>query len=255
VPQTDPAFSLHGELRVADIDGDGDDDIVVDVWDDGIFTVLGDGAGQFGEAQRIENAISSLFDSYDLVDVRDVDGDQRVDLITTPFSEDGLFVIPGEGTGFSSTAHWELEIMAATPGPFAFGDPTGDGIVDMVQQAAVQAIHSQLRLAEGYANESGAGFAAGVTFGETLSDGRVVVGDVNADGRDDVVSIHAGELDFGLSLSTPAGMGPLVLYDVPAGASELAGAAIGDVNCDGCPDVITTNVGGIVYYLGQGCGS
>jgi hypothetical protein len=43
-------------------------------------------------------------------------------------------------------------------------------------------------------------------------------------------------------------------YAYPDASSELDYAlALGDVNCDGCPDIVAANVTGLVVFYGRAC--
>lgn len=83
----------------------------------------------------------------------------------------------------------------------------------------------------------------------------VVVADVDLDGRDDVVVLHAGWLQVGVYLQGDAGLQPEQLYAIPY-ASHYApqGLALGDFSSDGCTDVAIADYNyGLVILRGSGC--
>jgi len=138
------------EMEVADINQDGDVDILVTVYgitdedwysiprgDDHMYLLayLGDGAGHF-EYARIVGLDGSLSWGPNLVALEDVDRDGKLDLITTPSSTaPGVKIFRGVGGTelFSSTA----TVLPNSNGVFfqngiRFADVDGDGRRDLV---------------------------------------------------------------------------------------------------------------------------
>jgi len=73
-------------------------------------------------------------------------------------------------------------------------------------------------------------------------------GDLDGDGRDDLVIAHFR--DLGLYLQGDLGLGTEVLF--PSG--ETTSLAAGDVNGDGCKDLVVGNYySSVDVYYGQGC--
>jgi hypothetical protein len=99
-----------------------------------------------------------------------------------------------------------------------------------------------------------AGYTA-PTFSTGARPERVVVADMNGDGRPDVVVANG---DFhSVTIFTGTG-GPLLgaSHDYATGAGQQAGLAVGDLNGDGRPDVAVTDVTGnaVVVMLNTGTG-
>jgi hypothetical protein len=80
----------------------------------------------------------------------------------------------------------------------------------------------------------------------------VAVGDINLDGRPDIVVLHAGWMAAGVYLQQADGsLAPEELYPIPYASNyNTHGLAIGDVNNDGSPDIAIAdyNSGLVVLY-------
>jgi hypothetical protein len=82
--------------------------------------------------------------------------------------------------------------------------------------------------------------------------GALAGGDLDNDGRDDLVRIHSSKLS--VLLQTDDGLGAPAYYAYPDASSEANLAlALGDVDCDGCRDIVAANVTGLVVFHGRGC--
>lgn len=89
------------------------------------------------------------------------------------------------------------------------------------------------------------------TFGWSRA---LAAGDLDNDGRDDLVRIHSSKLS--VLLQTDSGLGEPEYYAYPDASTEADRAlALGDVDCDGCRDIVAANVSGLVVFYGQGCAS
>jgi hypothetical protein len=137
-------------------------------------------------------------------------------------------------------------------GGFDVGDLNGDGLLDLVvQEDDTPSYDVRTRLLLG----AKTGFETAVEIAKALYGGAVVVADVNADGLDDAVLLHQGEWTIGVVLSTGAGTESEVSYMVNTGAFLSTSAlAVGDIDCDGCPDVVVAPGGGLAIFHGRGCG-
>ena len=168
------------------------------------------------------------------VDITDVDGDGRSDLVAT--NDGGVFLflgLPGNaGFGPPSmvTGWWQTEIE--------IGDVTGDGRADVV---GIREYNSKVSV---YAQQTDHTFAAGVDYptdgGQFRATNGLEVADVTGDGRDDVIATIGGNRPESLLNVFPQNQSstlspPTVYpsYDIPTPVEAH------DVNGDQRLDIVT----------------
>lgn len=235
-----PPFSItYNDLTSADVDGDGDLDLVYGA---GCPVVrLNTGNGTFGP--EICNGDPQARWGYYLA-VGDLNQDGIVDLAT---AGDGHITVGiGNGTGrFTITQRYDG--LAADFRGLDVADVTGDGKADIV--AASDDITVVLK---GAGNATYSGFERWVTGG---ADNTAV--DLNADGRRDLVS--AGGLRSG-EISVAFGGVAAGSFRAPRNFVSLGEFAVGsivksgDLNADGRQDVVIAVAGSPVAHLNKGGG-
>jgi hypothetical protein len=125
-----PAPGHNHGLRLADLDGDGDLDIVTGDQDAGAIAVLlGDGRGGFAPAPGSPVAAGEGF--YPLA-VGDLDGDGRPDLAAPDIVGDRLVLLRGDGAGGFTPFPGSPIATRARPFHVALADLDGDGSLDLV---------------------------------------------------------------------------------------------------------------------------
>ncbi|MCT2584536.1 FG-GAP-like repeat-containing protein [Actinophytocola gossypii] len=169
----------------------------------------------------------------------DFTGDGRDDVVTFPQNaEANVWVAPSTGAGFGAAAKWHD--FFATPGETPMtGDFTGDGRDDIVT-------FTQNADADVYVAAS-----TGNAFGESakwhdffaLRGEAPAVGDVDGDGKDDIVTFTQGaDADVYVALSTGSSFGESAKWHesfAPGGWFP----ALGDVDGDGRDDLIAFTQG------------
>ena len=114
------------QMRVADIDGDGDQD-VVSKWGDVIVWTENDGNGRFRESHRIIEGI----DDDGQVFVADLDGDMDLDVLATSTSNDQIVWRENVGGGNWNSQLGELP-QVEEPISIHAADLDGDGDADVL---------------------------------------------------------------------------------------------------------------------------
>lgn len=162
----------------------------------------------------------------------DFNGDGKLDLAVGNSGSNNVSVLLGIGNG---TFQQAINFHAGVNGVFciALGDLDRDGRVDLVVGGNSLSIAVLLGRGDGTFTPA--------TFWLTGVDARsIVVGDINADGKADVVA--DGEVAGTLSVLYGNGDGTLAgLMAVPAGLNPYC-IALGDFNSDGLLDVAVSNV-------------
>lgn len=229
-----PAGLNPVSMAIGDVTGDTKLDLVVTNWSGAEVSIFaGDGAGAFAPRTDIalpgSRPISAVLGR--------IDANVSLDLFVPRWSDSEASVLLANGAGgFGAGAS-----VAAGDGPYdaALGDLNGDGVLD-----AVVALRGRLAAGNSIAVMLGdglGGFAAAtfVTVGGLPN--AVAIGDVNVDGRPDVVVANFGSNSisilpgdghggFGTRIDQGVGLGPI---DV----------AIGDMNGDARADIVVSNSG------------
>ncbi len=213
-------------LRVVDLDGDGDLDIVT--VGSGVEALQNLGGGVFAPTQTF-----GLNDSHDVA-ILDVDGDGDLDLMRTTYSSLGLIIE-------EQTSPWQFEGTIAIPlfsniDRFEVADLDADGDQDLMMDRLL-------------VENLGAGtFAVAATLTPTngLVDFRI--GDVNLDGRPDVIGISNGTTTT--TWFENAGAFVFNQFDLPNAAEPASKALnLADFNGDGADDLLLTRNDGAVDLL------
>ena len=223
----------HG-LALGDTNGDGNLDIVTaNQNDNSVSVLLGIGDGSFKPAQGSPFAVGRW--PY-LLALGDVNRDGHLDIATPNARDDTLTLLLGNGTGRFSQA--SNSPIAVTPWPYSLtlGDINGDGNPDIITSHNDSTLLSiLLGDGEGMFEE---------TPNSPIDIGRrgwrIRLGDVNGDGKTDLVTDTAGN---SIVIMIGDGKGKFL----PAPASPIAvgrgpwGLALGDVNDDGKLDIVSAN--------------
>ena len=186
------------EVVLADMDQDGDLDIVVSLWkEDQIWIFANDGAGRFGDPRKVEVTSRNPFG----VAVLDVDRDGRLDFVAPDLGGNPLDVRLGTGSS---------EFRAGPRLPSAAGarhlmatDLDGDGHQDLVSTARDA---SRVIL---YYNRGGGRFLTQDLLEPGEHPRATVAADLNGDGVTDLVTTNQGSGDVTVFLAEPESPAPL----------------------------------------------
>ena len=180
----------------------------------------------------------------------DVNGDTRPDLVTanSGTNTNTVSVLLGTGAGvFGPKADYPTGL---NPTSVALGDVNGDGRPDIVTANSDRNTNTVSVLLG-----AGAGvFGPKTDFPTGMQPASVVLGDVNGDGRPDIVTANSGSNSVSVLLNTGTGaFGPPTGFPIGGAGSSVA---LGDVNGDGRPDLaaVNNNIGTVSVLLGTGAG-
>ncbi|MCB0352190.1 MAG: VCBS repeat-containing protein [Bdellovibrionales bacterium] len=228
------SLDLGGEspvdIKVADLNGDGYDDLGVSIFSNPLVKVLiNDQMGGF-----TVNDVGSETAGLSLA-FADINNDGNLDIFTTSVFDSTAYIYEGDGTGsFSSLGSF---FVGEQIGEFKSGDFNGDGNADFIGVNTTDSLY--LFLGDG---------SGGFTQSTPKSDGTKIyeaeVADFNRDGYDDLVVADNGDL--------------LVLFSNGDGTfteafSQSFGPfnpelAIGDINGDGLTDIVMSGDGSVYKF-------
>ncbi len=228
---------VAGSLVIGDLNGDRRADIVtVDAYEGVLSVLLNNGDASFAKRHDYPTG-----DAVALIAISDLNGDGHPELVTVPAEGDtdsvSVFINDGDG-GFPSRHDVET---GSGPRDLAIGDLNGDGRRDLVVadsgQLAVSVLMNTMGDGEPFVAPSplfphAHDYATG--YG-TLS---VAVGDLNGDGRQDLVSTSRIDGTVSVLLGRKNGFAEGAKYEVGLVPRWVA---IGDLDRDGAPDLAVAN--------------
>ena len=274
-------------VAVADVNGDGNPDMVVVGGSVSVF--LGNGDGTFQAPMNYAIAGSSIA-------IADLNGDGKPDLVIG--TSTGVAILLGMGNGKFQTAF----TYTVAAGQVVIGDFNGDGKLDVITSGGTVLLgkgNGTFQLGPSFSptgssvaagdfngdgkldlvvidsngdadiligNGSGT-FLAGATYGVGTSGSVVAVADFNKDGHLDFIASSPGgpiaeapETDVGVWLGNGDGTFTFAGSDAIGGNNEFftgpTAVSVGDFNGDGKPDVaVTRPYAGVLVYLGNGDGT
>lgn len=186
----------------------------------------------------------------------DVNGDGKLDILTANSRSNDVTVLLGDGHAGFRPAAGSPFAAGAHPHLLALGDVNGDRKLDL---AVTEHDSNEVRLFLGAGDGQfrvapGSPFATGT--GKPHNHG-LSFADVNADGKLDIVTSNQNAKSVSVLLGDGKGG-----FTAASGSPFSAGGspyphAIGDVNGDGAPDIVTPNVqeNSMGVLLGDGKGS
>ena len=247
------------EVAVGDFNGDGIQDLAVatldpDTLGGDLSILLGNGDGTFGAQTRVLTTAEFLFVPTPVVG--DLNGDGRLDIVTTTFGDSTLGVLLGNGDGTFEFRSFRIQnppfARAGNPLGAQLGDVNNDGHLDLVGVTEQHFVTILLGNGDGTFQD-----AQNLVTGQLPT--SVALADLNQDGTLDIVSSHRTNSFSGdprlSGVSVLLGNGDGSFQDPLrfATSTEASGnqsteqVVVGDFNGDGIPDlaarVTVSNVG------------
>lgn len=239
------AETLEGASAVAvgDVNGDGRPDLVVGA-QQGLFLLLGTGAGRFEPARQLLTGFSG-----DSVLLADFDRDGKLDLVAYAGAQKTVYVLKGAGNG-TFGAPLRLSTLEAPQGHvlgagMIAADLNQDGVLDLV---AEQGTSVALFFGKGDGTFEP---CIQLTAGERPT--AVAAADLNGDGLMDLVVSNL--LSANVTVLLGSGRGA---FRAPANIAlgmYATGVALADFNKDGKADLAVSTQSDVEILLGNGDGT
>ena len=239
-------FGIGAALQLADLDNDGDLDLVsASVYDRLLFS-LNNGSGTFTYSSTV-----LMPGNVEDIKVGDVDGDGDLDVLSSQPYGGTVSILINNGAGTFTTGQ---NTSGFTPGDLAVGDVDGDGDLDLLNvRGGVVAV---------LLNNGSGTFSTGSITAVDAAQREIQLGDLDND----------GDLDFIASGPNNNGIVQLVVrlnngngafsgtYSLPL-VGDFEKLALGDMDGDGDLDVVVgdynpaTTVSGLTVLLNNGAAS
>jgi hypothetical protein len=236
-------------VAVADVNGDGKPDLIVANSSDNTVSVLLNTTtpGALTPSFATQQPFALGSNSRSVV-VGDVNGDGMPDLLVANSSDNTVSVLLNTTTPGATTPSFAIQqAFAAGAGPdtVAVGDLNGDGKPDLVV-ANLSAGTVSVLLNTTVPGAATLSFVTQQPFAVGNKPRSVAVGDVNGDGKPDLIVANSSDNTVSVLLNTTppeATTATFATQQTFATGAGPASAALADVNGDGRPDVVVANQG------------
>jgi hypothetical protein len=228
--------SLIGPIAAGDLNGDGKPDLVALDLNGKVRILLNNGSGAFPSSTSYPTNASGLGQNM-MAALVNMNLDGKLDLVINDSGTSQVRVMLNNGSGaFPSTMAYPASLLNSGV-PFTFGDVNGDLQIDLIY-GLTNGTTAYVML-----NNLNGGFAPAVSYSATQTPGRpLVLSDVSGDGHPDLVFTIPSSPSVGVMLNNGNGTFKNgTLYPTLGGNTGLT-LQVGDMNGDGRPDLVTTDL-------------
>ena len=257
LPLPDPP----GDMVLGDVNGDKHLDLAIDSHDSyGVVLLLGDGKGGLALAPNSPIVMKEGQHPHTHgLGMRDINGDQKLDLITANNADNDVSIAFGDGRGRFTRAPKAFPV-GPSPYPFALGDVNNDGRLDIITTASATGPLRAQQLPKSFAltlllNDGRGGFRRSELPTRKGQPWFADVGDVNGDRKPDLVATHHDQSALTVLLGDGAGRfaeASSSPFDWGRNAFQVV---LADVNRDGRTDALAAAGEGVRILLGDGRGN
>jgi hypothetical protein len=227
---------------IGDFNGDGKPDVAGIGPDELGITVVTRNAANTGWDTPSTAELGSY--SHMALAAGDLNGDGKLDFAAAKYGGDSVTVVTRKADGSGWDAATTAGSTGSNPTSIAIGDLDGDGKPDIATANAYPGNSVTVITRK----SDGSGWNAPTTAGVTDMNPRcVAIGDLNGDGRPDLVTSNVNDGTSPGSLTVITRKSDGSGWDAPVKISlaqiEPYSVAIGDLNGDGKADLVTANIG------------
>jgi hypothetical protein len=228
-------------IKLADMNRDGRLDIVgtgmaARTYLSHVSVYLQDGAGQFGLPRQYAIPVRAIE-----VDTGDLNGDGLPDIAILPYDTRAFSVLfqRKDGSFDMPVSYATSDSPAAMPSDLVIADVNSDGRLDVTLPLGHTGYPDPTSYLQMFVQDAQGKLAPAPLIDTYTSTGPIRAGDLNGDGRTDLVLAHSGWSDVGVHYQQPD-KGIRNVWHIrtfPSSYYENS-MAVGDVNNDGIDDVV-----------------
>ena len=238
-----PRFTNNSDARsvvARDFNNDGKIDLAVANPNGNSVSIhLGDGLGGFGAARVFSVGDPPTFNISNnptSIAAADFNGDNKMDLVTANFTGGGVTILAGDGTG-----NFSAQKIAIAGGGAPRYVVTGDFNLDSKMDVALTRGGNFFTVTILFGNGN-FGFSSPTDFATSVGSEAITVGDLNSDGKPDLVVGSNPGSEFSVLLNDGAGgFGAPTRYTLNTNTGWSSIATIGDFTGDGKVDLVVAN--------------
>ena len=237
-------------LRLGDLDGDGKLDLVAEDLRDDVVSVLRN-TSTSGALSFEAKADFSVGNAPVAVEIGDLDGDGKLDLVAASFNDDKVSVLHNTSSAGNLSFAPKVELGFATfPFDLAILDVDGDGKPDLAVVDADQAVLSVVINTSTEGTLTAASFGPRADIEVASTNIRIAAGDLNGDDRPDVVigSESSKTISVLHNQSAPAASPPSATTGEATDISTTGATLNGTVQAGGAETTVSFEYGETTDY-------
>ncbi len=227
-------------VAIGDLDGDGKLDLAIANGNDNTVSVLRNTStrGTINSSSFASQQTFPTGNSPESVAIGDIDGDGKLDLVTANFGVNTVSILRNTSTNGNSSFAVKMDFPVNLPESVAIGDLDGDGKLDL---AVANQNDNTVSVLRNTSTSGSIGFTTSVAFAAGRFVISVAIGDLDGDGKADLVTINLGSATISVLRNTStsgsitsSSFAPQVTFAAGAGPEAIA---IGDLDGDSKADL------------------